>query len=527
MSGSTVTREAHGAVGAPPARVRGPRALAVPLLCALALLGFGTLAGGYPGVARACVGAAGVLLSWTLVLALSARRSGRVLEVHVALYKHHWIQACAQITVLLYWGWHVRFVYAFLPLILVQLVFAYGVESLLTWSRRDRWALGLGPFPVILSINLFLWFRLEWFHWQLALIPLGYLAKELVRWKRDGLSVHVFNPSSFPLAVCSLALLLTGASDVTLGRAIASSQFYPPAMYLVIFLAALPGQLLFGVARMTMPAVITAYLVSVVHLQVTGTYLFFDTHIPLPVFLGMHLLFTDPSTSPRSDAGRMVFGVLYGLLVAAFYVVLGASGQPTFYDKLLPVPLLNLMVRGIDRIVAGRGRRPAATRSAPAGTAPAPRPWRHLQVTSAWAVAFLALLAVRGVGDDPPGQALPFWLDTCDGGNERACAYAASMLRIYCDDGSGWACNEWGVRAPDERSSPLGAFRRACELGFEPGCRNAESVASGGGAGVRAPPAMADLPIVVRGTKPPLRGAGPDELLARACAQGWEGTCRG
>ena len=66
----------------------------------------------------------------------------------------------------------------------------------------------------------------------------------------------------------------------------------------------LPGQLLFGVARMTLSAVVTLYLISLAHLQLTGTYLFFDSHIPLPVFLGMHLLFTDPSTSPRSAPAR-------------------------------------------------------------------------------------------------------------------------------------------------------------------------------------------------------------------------------
>ena len=54
---------------------------------------------------------------------------------------------------------------------------------------------------------------------------------------------------------------------------------------------------------MTLPAVLTTYLFSVVYLAPPGTYFFFDSNVPIAVFLGMHLLFTDPSTSPRTRAG--------------------------------------------------------------------------------------------------------------------------------------------------------------------------------------------------------------------------------
>ena len=86
----------------------------------------------------------------------------------------------------------------------------------------------------------------------------------------------------------------------------------------------------------------------------TGTYYFFDSYIPIAVFLGMHLLFTDPSTAPRTELGRMIFGVLYGLSTIALYELLGVAGLPTFYDKLLQVPLLNLSIRSIDRAVRVR-----------------------------------------------------------------------------------------------------------------------------------------------------------------------------
>ncbi|MGH7502004.1 MAG: hypothetical protein ACREL7_09625 [Longimicrobiales bacterium] len=495
------------------------RALALPFACASALILFGLLLPQRPALFWTFVGAGGALLAWIAVLFLMARRTGRSLILNVMVRRPHWIQACAQGSVLLYWGWHVRFVYAFLPLIAAQLIFAYAVDSLLNWSRRNTYAIGFGPFPIIFSINLFLWFRPEWFYWQFAMILVGFAAKEFIRWNLEGRSAHIFNPSSFPLAVASVALIVTATSDITLGTAIATTQFYPPHMYLFIFLISLPGQLLFGVARMTMSAVISLYLISLIHLQITGTYLFYDSHIPLPVFLGMHLLFTDPSTSPRSGSGRVLFGALYAMGTAVCYVLLSAANIPTFYDKLLPVPLMNLMVRGIDRLAAAR---PPLTQLGSSLT-PARR---HVVWTSVWAGAFLVLTAARGVGDRHRGQALPFWQEACQAGSDRACKYTESMVLIYCNNGSGWACNEWGVIQRDADRSAGNAFTRACEMGFQPACDNAGRSSAGGEPPVRASPQLPDLPIVLRGTKPPLTERDPARLYAIACSQGWPNTCR-
>jgi hypothetical protein len=58
-----------------------------------------------------------------------------------------------------YGGWYWRQAYDWAPFIGAQLLFAYAFDMLLTWSRRDRYLLGFGPFPIISSINLFLWFK--------------------------------------------------------------------------------------------------------------------------------------------------------------------------------------------------------------------------------------------------------------------------------------------------------------------------------------------------------------------------------
>jgi hypothetical protein len=505
-------------------RLSPGRAIVVPGAFTLALFAFALLTSvrQHPELFRAFLVAASTLGAGMAALYLSAGRSNRTLSLVIAVHKHHWIQALAQISVLLYWGWYVRFVYAFLPLILAQLLFAYAVDSLLTWLRRDQYALGFGPFPVVLSINLFLWFKPEWFHWQFAMVLVGYLAKEFIRWKKNGCSAHIFNPSSFPLALFSLALIVTSSTDVSLGSQIANTYAVPPNIYLWIFLVALPGQLLFGVTRMTMAAVVTMYLISEGYFAATGIYLFFDAHIPVPVFLGMHLLFTDPSTSPRSELGRFFFGILYAVATCGFFLMLSTAGAPAFYDKLLPLPLMNLMVRGIDSASASSLVRWFDPATLGRGLAT----WqRNLAYVAVWAAAFFAMRASGRIGDNHPGQFLPVWEQACADGSNRACSYALFRKFNYCRSGSGWACNEWAIQLSELGRPAQPAFQRACELGFSPGCENSGRSLREGGEWARAQPAAADLPIVLRG-KRPLEARSTADLYARACQQGWLGTCK-
>ncbi len=498
------------------------KVLAWPIALAFTLSAFALFSRQNAALAASFIGAGTVLLLWSVVLHASARHANRTLTIVFDVRRQHWLQACAQGSVLLYWGWHARIVYTFLPFIVAQLIFAYAFDALLQWSRRDRYPLGFGAFPIIFSINLFLWFRLDWFYLQFAMIAVGYLAKELIRWNRDGRSAHIFNPSSFPLAVAAVALLLTGKSNITYGYIIANTQFDTHFMYLVIFLVALPGQIFFGVARMTLAAVVTLYTISLVYFATTGTYLFYDTHIPVPVFLGMHLLFTDPSTSPRSELGRILFGVQYGVGTALCFVLLSASGLPTFYDKLLPVPLMNLMVRGIDRLTTHGTL--AALDPARVGSALSPRQ-RNLTFTALWAVVFAGLYSVQGVGDKHPGQYLPFWQNACQAGSERACTYAANLTVVYCNSGSGWACNEVGILRAGLNQSGTADFQRGCDLGFEAACRNLNRQPNAAEPPAREKPPVVELPLVLRGTKPPLRERDPVKLYALACRQGWTGFC--
>ena len=473
----------------------------LPLGVALVLAGLSFFVLENANAAAAFLASAAALAIWN---ALILKRPNRV---EVAPRKQHYLQACAQASVLAYWGWYWPPVYAFAPYLLAQLLFAYGFDMLLNWSRRDSYQLGFGPFPVIFSINLFLWFKPDWFFLQFAMVALGLAAKELIRWNRDGRRVHIFNPSSFPLAIVSLALLATGSSDITWGKEIASTQFFPPQIYLFLFLIGLPGQFFFGVTSMTMSAVITTFLFGRLYFAVTGIYFFYDSYIPIAVFLGMHLLFTDPSTSPRTHLGRILYGVIYGLSTIALYQLLGSAGLPTHYDKLLQVPLMNLSVKGLDNLV----------RFLPT-TLPQPR---NLAYMAIWTVVFAALSATDALGDNHPGQWVPFWRQACQEGRAYACPYAADLHQSFCDRGSPWACNEAGLlyvalsRSGEDRrrlniAGATAPFRQGCDLGLDVACRNLNTVTSGGDNYTPSPPTSRDLSILSRGSKAELPG--PDRL---------------
>lgn len=508
-------------------------------------------------LARSFWVAAGVLVVWNVFLAAwrrpgtaatdgrhgeapGGRRSGAgagaasgAPALEVALRPHHYVQALCQLAVFAYWGWYWRPVYDMPVLLGAQLAFAYAFGMLLAWSRGDRYRLGFGPFPIIFSINLFLWFRDDWFWLQFLMIGVGFLGKELIRWRREGRRVHVFNPSAFALGLFSLVLIATGATDLTWGREIATTLTLAPRIYLFLFLVGLVVMYFFEITLIAASAAAVLFGLSAAYSAWAGVPYFIDSEIPAAVFLGLHLLVTDPSTSPRTPLGKSIFGALYGLGVFALYAILGAAGAPTFYDKLLCVPLLNLSVRGIDDLVRRLDERgfvvpgvggEAALVKRGAWWSPARVNVGHIGV---WAVFFTVMAATGRTDGRHTGDSLPFWEAACAEERRNACERLLQIEAAYCGDNSAWACNELGahhtegaITAADAR---LGReyFARACELRFQAACLNLLDDARV----VRADPRPLDLRLLLREGGLNLMQLPERDLLARACAHEWSFAC--
>jgi hypothetical protein len=469
--------------------------------------------------------AAAVLVLWHAALYLRWHRAGAGPPTLLLAppRAQHYVQSMCQLSVYLYWGWYWRPVYDYAWLLVAQLLFAYAFDMLLSWTRRGSYVLGFGPFPIIFSTNLFLWFRDDWFYLQFLLVAAGFLGKEFVRWQRDGKRVHVFNPSAFSLGLFSVVLIATNSSHLTWGQEIATTLSLAPNIYTVLFLIGLVVMYFFWITPVAASAAGTLFGLSAIYWWAAGVPYFLDSEIPSAVFLGLHLLVTDPSTSPRTPLGRTIFGVMYGVGVFGLYALLAAIGAPTFYDKLLCVPLLNLSVQRIDRLVLAIGPNAILHRlglDGPLGRA-------NLAHMAAWILLFGTMTVVGAADGMHRGDALPFWEQACHDTRRNACARLVQLETNYCGDNAGWACNAVGrhyqegklVTADSERA--LTFFSRACELRFQPGCLNLldpDTVSD-------ARPRAIDLRLLLRQAGPNLVEMPEPDLYARACRHGWTFAC--
>jgi hypothetical protein len=180
----------------------------------------------------------------------------------------------------------------------------------------------------------------------------------------------------------------------------------------------------------------------------------------------------------------MIFGALYGLGNVLVYQLLQSAGAPEFYDKLLPVPILNVSIQLIDRVARSKALRwvdPSAIGRSLQGRQ------RHLAYIAVWAIVFVTMSAVQGVGDEHPGQFVPFWQHACQENRPHACAYLSGLYTNFCQQGSNWACSELGAR--------------------------------------HISPTLQDYPIVLRGSKAPITNLAPAAFYSLACVRGWSAGC--
>ncbi len=425
------------------------------------------------------------------------------IKIERSVRKHHVVQFLMHGTIFAYWATVVDAVADQFVLIGIQIVLAYALDFFLSWWKRERWVCGFGPLPVIGSINLFLWFKDEWWYLQLLMVVLAFASKPLLRWTREDRSVHIFNPSAIALAAMSLGVLLAGKTDIPWGQTIATSLNAPTYMFEVIFAVGIAVQVLFDTTLVTAGAALSVWVLGIIYYQVTGWWFFNDTHIPIAVFLGMNLLITDPTTSPKNKIGRLLFGATYGLAVFPLWSGLQAFGRPTFYDKLLQVPLLNLLVPSFERL--GNWLTERLPQISWAGDNRV-----HVGI---WLTVFLCLrpglidhpgkavshghMFARGVGgvEKDTRKAAALFRKSCYRGVPLGCfelavlhlagdgvpqdpAKAATLLNTACDGGEFGACTELGLLTYEGRGverSPTQAatlYDRACKGDEANGCAN-------------------------------------------------------
>jgi hypothetical protein len=465
-----------------PAGGRSKAALLPPLLAVLLLaFVFCPRVAANAHLVASFVGVGGALLLWFGVLWLRSRSRGQALAVEVVRpVRQHYIQACVQLVLYGYWGWFWvvdgrRPIFDHAPLLVAQFCFLYAFDGLFAWTRGRPWRLASGPTPIILSTNLFIWFRDDWFVWQFAMIAAGLLGKEFVRWTKDGRRTHIFNPSGFGLACAATVLIVTGTTDLTWAKPLATT-IEVQHIFIVIFGLGLVVQHFFAVTLMTLLAALAMVACNVAYTWWTGVYLFGSTNLPAAAFLGLHLLMTDPSTSPRSNLGRALFGLGYGFGYVVAFEALGAIGAPELYAKLYPVPVLNGTVQFLDRL-AKRGALGRFNHW-----------WEHVLPARAvnavhmgiWAVFFVVLFATGYLQGPHPGDSITFWKRAVAEGRhdaERKLVMVAGTHAVARQSGD--AYNELGILSLTSDVDRAEAAARLTSAGvwFGEGARRGSSAA--------------------------------------------------
>lgn len=511
-----------------------PLALALVFIALLGCFLFLPLVNSTPRLMWSFVGAIGALAVFLALLWRQVAKTGRQLHYEFLPRPVHYVQFVMHSSIHVYWGWYWREVYHDIPLIVAQIAFVYALDMLVCWSRRDKWVLGFGPLPIVLSTNLFLWFKPNWFFLQFLMISTGVLCKEFVTWQKDGRRAHIFNPSAIGLFLFSLGLILTHSTHITWGEEIAVSQQIPPYIYLELFGLGLVVQFLFSVTLVTLSAAAALYAMNLVYTHFTGgLYFFVDSNIPAAVFLGLHLLITDPATSPKKNFGKIIFGGAYGAMVFGLYWVLGAFGISTFYDKLLCVPALNLTIRALDRASFSLDKYVHFPQWTPKRT--------NLFFMGAWICLFTVMYATGFLGSHHPGQDSEFWRQKCVGGNGTACKVWQESMTISCSHGSGQSCLALGAALYEghmlarDTAAAGKAFAHACEVGLKAGCAGILRVAAEDhGKALQNACDRGDAEscfllgsLYYAGQGVPKDPAHAFQLLQRSCSSGWPRGCAG
>ncbi len=413
--------------------------------------------------------------AWIAWLIVRQKAENRSVEYSFRPIPSHWIQAALQLILIAYLATYWPLIRQHFPLIAAQLVFIYLLDILLAISLREKVILGFGNFPVIFSINFFLWFRDDWFYLQFLMVALGLLGKRYVRWEREGKKVHIFNPSGLSLIVFSLFLIVTQNTEKMSWALSIASDIFSPSVYLIIFMMGLVVQFNFSVTLMTLGTALSLYVLNQSYFFASGNYWFIDSGIPPAVFLGMHLLVTDPATTPRSSLGRLLYGIFYGIMVFALFGILDAKNIPTLYDKLLPILVLNLSVKWLDALAV---KMAGGFKAFPQAVLAVSGNRVHMAL---WTGFFIFLSATDFIGPNHPGAQISFWERACTENKEKGCL---NLLRYYqrdCRQGDAAGCNNLGARLKALPSAPVGFqgpqyaaeyFDLACRQNNFSGCLN-------------------------------------------------------
>ena len=293
----------------------------------------------------------------------------------------HLLPAFIQVVLFAYWSLYWPVVRIQMPVILLQIVLAFALDAALSFGRFGSWRIGASPLPIVLSINLFVWFGP---YGMILSILVAFLSKTFVRRKGR----HILNPSATGLTVTGLVSYIVPRFTSVSG--LFHTMNLPPNMGELVLLLALLPQLRARIVPLSIATV----------LVMQNRY----TNLPPPLLLAIALLATDPATTPETDIGKMLFGLFYGFGFVFASWFLRRNGQIDDFAKVMPIPLANALVPVFDAVgrstVAGAKRVGRALGQWTAVKIPASfiRPVPNLALVAFWLMITVGRLTMEKPG---------------------------------------------------------------------------------------------------------------------------------
>lgn len=284
----------------------------------------------------------GTLALWSVALLLRDRFVLPTVTRATVKFTHV-LPAILQIVLFGYWAMYWPPVLDHVPVLCVQLVIAYAFDFLLAWTLRRPYRPNLGPVPIVLSANLFVWFYPGDVVLYALVIAIAIASKAFLL---SG-GRHIFNPSVLGVAV--VGVLCIALPQWFHYQDISHDFDRPPRMAQVILLLALIPQIRLRTAPLAVGAALSMVGTMLLVYSITGYHGGPSPWWP-PWLLAITLLAGDPATIPSTSGSRLLFGLFLG---AAFYVVSRAllfSIGTDFFSKIIPIPVANLLVPWFERV---------------------------------------------------------------------------------------------------------------------------------------------------------------------------------
>lgn len=331
-----------------------PRNIAIAVAAACVIVAFLVFLApqvrGDGSLRNSILGANGLLLLWFAVLLVLKRKRGSSWEFDLFLRPQILVQGCVQASVYIYVSQFSHWISDYAPLIVYQLIFAVAFELLLSLHRYGNARIGYSVLPIVLSINLFIWIKPQYFYAQLLMVAFAVWSKHYIARTVNGTTSHVFNPSGIAMAVASLVLLCLGPNKYSLLNAIIDSYHQSrPHIFVFVLAVGSISQWAGRVSLVSLGTLLMLFTASRTCEWLTGMPAM-NRWVDPSILVGVTLLITDPATCPQKSFGKLLFGACYALGILTSYTTLSYLHLPGYYAKIPFVPILNVVAPYFDRL---------------------------------------------------------------------------------------------------------------------------------------------------------------------------------